>query len=117
FMACKCFDLRGFFESLRNFGKAERGNVAITFTLALIPIIGFVGAAVDYSRANADKAAMQAAVESTALTLSKEAQNLTSTQLSEPALAVFKALLHRPDVTGINVVPIYTAPSAGTFKL
>ena len=48
----------------------------ITFALATIPMIGFVGAAVDYSRANSAKAAMQAAVDSTALMLSKEAQSL-----------------------------------------
>ena len=39
----------------------------------MIPIIGFVGAAVDYSRANSAKAAMQAAIDSTALMLSKDA--------------------------------------------
>ena len=33
----------------------------ITFALATVPVIGFVGAAVDYSRANSDKTAMQAA--------------------------------------------------------
>jgi Flp pilus assembly protein TadG len=31
--------------------------------------MGFVGAAVDYSRANSDKAAMQAAIDATALML------------------------------------------------
>lgn len=41
---------------LRAFRSDERGNVVITFTLALIPIIGFTGAAVDYSRANSAKA-------------------------------------------------------------
>ena len=45
-------------KQTRRFGAAERGNVMITFALATIPMIGFVGAAVDYSRGNSVKAAM-----------------------------------------------------------
>ena len=50
-------------NALRAFRTARGGNVVFTFALATVPIIGFVGAAVDYSRANSAKAAMQAAVE------------------------------------------------------
>ena len=63
-------------EAPRN---AKAGNVVITFALT-IPIIGFVGAAVDYSRANSAKASMQAALDAAAFTLSKEAQGLTTAQ-------------------------------------
>ncbi len=42
------------------------------FTIAAIPLIGFVGAAIDYSRANAARSTMQAALDSTALMLSKD---------------------------------------------
>ena len=63
-------------DGLRAFRSDKSGNVVITFALAIIPIIGFAGAAVDYSRANSAKAAMQAALDSTALILSKEAQSL-----------------------------------------
>ena len=62
------------FAGWRRFRAARDGNVVITFALAIVPIVGFVGAAVDYSRANSAKAAMQAAVDSTALMLSKDAQ-------------------------------------------
>ena len=41
------------------------GNVMMTFALATIPMIGFVGAAVDYSRGNSAKAAMQSAIDAT----------------------------------------------------
>jgi Flp pilus assembly protein TadG len=57
---------------LGRFQSSERGNVLITFALLLVPLIGFVGAAVDYSRGNSSKAAMQAAVDATALMLSKD---------------------------------------------
>ena len=70
-------------RAVKQFRKSERGNVMLTFALATIPMIGFVGAAVDYSRGNSAKAAMQAAVDSTALMLSKDAQKLTTAQLNQ----------------------------------
>ncbi len=107
-------------NSLRNqlsrFGAAERGNVMITFALATIPMIGFVGAAVDYSRGNSAKAAMQSAVDSTALMLSREAANLTQTQLNTRAADIFKALLHRPEMTNVDVTPSFTKQASG-FKI
>ena len=42
--------------------RDRRGNVTMTFALALIPLIGGLGAAVDYSRANSARTAMQAAL-------------------------------------------------------
>ena len=66
---------------LRRFRTSERGNVLMTFALATIPLIAFVGAAVDYSRGNSAKAAMQSAIDSTGLILSKTAKGLTQEQL------------------------------------
>ena len=67
--------------ALRNFRSACRGNVAVTFALATLPVIGTIGAAVDYSHANAVKADRQAALDSTTLMLSKNAASLTDSQL------------------------------------
>jgi Flp pilus assembly protein TadG len=47
---------------LTRFWKNRQGNIAPLFGLAIIPLIGAVGAAVDYSRANATKAAFQASL-------------------------------------------------------
>jgi len=103
-------------DQVSRFGAAERGNVMITFALATIPMIGFVGAAVDYSRGNSTKAAMQSAVDSTALMLSREAANLTQAQLNTRATAIFKALFHRPDVGNVTVTPTFTKQTSG-FKI
>ena len=54
-------------EAAKRFVGANEGNIAVIFTIAAIPIIGFVGAAIDYSRANAARSTMQAAMDSTAL--------------------------------------------------
>jgi len=92
-----------FRSALRAFRVAHAGNVAITFALATLPIIATVGFAVDYSRANAVKAAMQAALDSTALMISKEATTDTNTQLQTNAQNYFLALFARPDATNVTV--------------
>ena len=64
-------------SALAAFRSARGGNVAITFAFATLPVIGTVGFAVDYSHANSVKAAMQAALDSTALMLSRDAASLS----------------------------------------
>jgi Flp pilus assembly protein TadG len=93
-------------------GRADkRANVTVTFALATIPMVGFVGAAVDYSHGNAVKAAMQAAADSTALTLSKNAASLNNTDLQTKANDYFKALYTRTDSTNLTVSATYTSTS------
>jgi Flp pilus assembly protein TadG len=95
-------------RTLSAFRIARGGNVAITFAIATLPILGFVGAAVDYSRANSVKAAMQTALDSTALMLAKEAATDTEDQLKQNALKYFTALFVKPEATNIQVTVNYT---------
>jgi Flp pilus assembly protein TadG len=53
--------------TLQRFCRAERGNVMLTFALTLIPLMGAVGAAVDYSRANNYRSQLQAAADAAAV--------------------------------------------------
>ena len=102
----------------RQLRACERGNIMMTFALATIPLIGFVGARpVDYSRGNSAKAAMQSAIDATGLILSKDAQGMTQAQLNQKASEVFLALFHRPDVVDVVVTPAYSSPSTSSFKL
>jgi Flp pilus assembly protein TadG len=93
---------------LRALRAEERGNVVLTFALATVPIMGFVGAAVDYSRANSDKAAMQAAIDATALMMSKNVNGMTQSQINTQATNYFNALFNRTDVSNIQITPTYT---------
>jgi Flp pilus assembly protein TadG len=86
----------------------NRGNVVITFALTLFPIVMAVGAAVDYSRANSDRSAMQAAADATALMLSKTASTMTTAQIQQQATSYFNALFTRPEVINVAVTPTYT---------
>ncbi len=97
-----------FRNALRAFRVARGGNVAITFAFATLPIIATVGYAVDYSRANSVKVAMQAALDSTALMISKEAATDTPAQLQSNAQKYFLALFNRTDVKNITVTANYS---------
>ncbi|MEA3025340.1 MAG: hypothetical protein QOF91_625 [Alphaproteobacteria bacterium] len=98
-------------RTARELRTANGANVTITFALATIPMVGFVGAAVDYSHANSVKAAMQAAADSTALMLSKDAATLSSASFQTKANDYFKALFTRPEATGLVVSATYTNTS------
>jgi len=92
-----------------NFRAAKGGNVTLMFALATVPLLGFVGSAVDYSRANSAKAAMQMAIDATGLMLSKNIAGMTQEQVNQKATDYFKALFNRPEVTNLMVTPSYSS--------
>jgi Flp pilus assembly protein TadG len=85
--------------ALRRFRQSCTGNAAITFGLAVVPVFGLVGSAIDYGRMNAVKAAMQTATDATALQLSKEALIDTNSLLQTNALKYFKANFNRNEAS------------------
>src|SRR5664279_614032 len=97
-----------FRSALRAFRVAHTGNVAITFAFATLPILAGVGAAVDYSHANSVKVAMQAALDSTALMISKEAATDTASQLQTNAQKYFLALFTRTEAQNVTVSASFT---------
>lgn len=98
----------GFVGAAVDYSHANAVEAAMqTFALATIPMVGFVGAAVDYSHANAVKAAMQMAADSTALMLSKNVASLNSTDLQTKATDYFKAMFPRTDASGLAVTATY----------
>ncbi|MBR0894650.1 pilus assembly protein [Bradyrhizobium tropiciagri] len=98
----------------RRFSKAKDGNVAVIFTLAILPIFAFIGAAIDYTRANNARTAMQSALDSAALMLSKDLTmgNITAAQIPSKAQSYFSALYTNKDGQGISVSATYTTPTS-----
>ena len=96
------------------FAGANRGNVAVMFAIACVPVIGFVGAAIDYSRANGARSSMQAALDSTALMLSKDLGQglITPSQINARAEAYFTALYTNTYTRSVAVTATYTASSS-----
>lgn len=89
----------------------DRGNIVAIFAIMSLPMLAFVGAAVDFARASSARSAMQAALDSTSLMLAKEAA--TAPDLNARATAVFKALYKHDEVSGVSVAANYT-PQRGT---
>src|SRR5215470_11102754 len=104
-------------SQLLRFACARDGNVTMTFALAVLPLVAAVGTAVDYSRANSDRTAMQAAVDATALMLSKNAGTMTQTQIAQQATTYFNALFTRPEVTNVAITPTYTNSNGSQIVL
>jgi len=104
-------------DCLSRFRRDRRGNVAPIFAIAMLPIVALTGTAIDYSRANAARTEMQAALDATALTMSKEALGLTQEQLNTKATQYFTASFANLDAKNMTVVPVLVTPQAGSFTL
>jgi len=101
---------------LRRLAGGRGGNVTVIFGLALIPVVALTGAAIDYGRANSALAQMQAALDATALMLSKEAPSLTAAQITQKANAYFMAQFTRSDALNKLLVVNYNG-AASTMTL
>ncbi len=101
--------------------REEDGNVAIIFALALLPILGFVGAAVDYSRASYARTAMQSALDSAVLMAAKDVASSGGSQdeIVQKVRGFFNAIYNHPEVANIEVTSEYTpnAPDGSTLKI
>ncbi len=92
------------------FRRANGGNVAVMFAIAILPILGFVGAAVDYARVNNARTAMQAALDTTALMLSKDVTGLSASEVNEKAQKYFAALYKQhPEARNVAITAAYTS--------
>ena len=98
-------------------------SVAPLLALSVIPIVGLLGASVDYGRASSARATLQAAADSTALAITLDAANaapaLTQDQLTAKATDYFNALYTHSQtdtasMPGGAAPPVVTANYTGT---
>lgn len=75
---------------LGRFLRSTEGGAAPFLALSMVPLMGFTGAAIDYTRGSSVKVAMQAALNSTGLILSKDAHSLSAADLGNKIDTVFK---------------------------
>src|SRR5690348_8635885 len=85
----------------------RRANVAPIFAIAIIPVLGLVGMAVDYTRGNSARAAVQAALDATGLAMARVAPTLTAAQLQQQSSNMFLANINRPDLKNIVITATY----------
>ena len=93
------------------------GNTTLIFALAVIPIFGAVGVAVDYSRGNSARTAMQAALDATTLMIAREALDLQNGQVQQKAKTYFNAQFTRSDVSNLNLTFELKTNGPGDFSV
>jgi Flp pilus assembly protein TadG len=98
---------------VREFRKDARGNVAIIFALVSIPLVALVGAAVDYTRASSARTALQTALDSAALMISKDAATMTAAQITTRARQYVDSLYVTTDAPIQSFSATYT-PNTGS---
>jgi Mg-chelatase subunit ChlD len=102
---------------ISRFVQDQRASVIPTFVLGVAAIVGFVGAAIDYTRAASIRSAMLAALDSTALMLSRDADKLDPAQLKQRAQDYFLGQFTRPEAQNVQVDSTLTSPQQGSFTL
>jgi Flp pilus assembly protein TadG len=100
-------------KAASRFAAANQGNLAVIFAIALVPLISFIGAAIDYSRANRARSSMQSALDSTALMVSKDLSQgtITTSEVNSKAQAYFTALFTNTEAQSVQIGATYTADS------
>jgi Flp pilus assembly protein TadG len=104
---------------IRRFRSSRNGNIAIIFALTIVPLFGAMGAAVDYSLANAARTNMQDSLDATGIALSRIAP-LTQTQLTTTGNQFFFGSLGSTPLTNVSVTitstgSTITLDSTGTY--
>src|SRR6202521_6002287 len=100
-------------SGIRNWFSDHRGNVAITFALAIIPVFGAMGIAVDYSMANSARTNMQDSLDATGIALQRQ-MPLTQTQIDTIGSAFFLGNLGNSPLSNITLT---IASGTGTLTL
>jgi Flp pilus assembly protein TadG len=102
---------------LTRFLKDRRGGVAPMLALLALPLMGTVGAAIDFSRANATRAAFQASLDSTALMLAKTAVTQSAADMQTAATSYFNALFAHPEASNVTIAATYSSTGGSKVTL
>jgi Flp pilus assembly protein TadG len=98
----------------RRFAGAKDGNTVVTFALAFIPLMGLVGAAVDYSQANRLQTSMQAAADATALMVAQSAASQSDTAVQTATDKFYKGVFNNPLAQNLAVTGTYSNVGGST---
>ena len=102
---------------MRSFARNQDGNLLVFTGLAIVPMMISIGAGIDYSRALSVQAQLQAAADSTILTLAQTGDTMTPAQLQAQALTLIGATFYNPSTTGMSVSVSQSGTTAKTYQL
>ena len=95
---------------LRFLARESGGSLLPMFALTMVPVMGMVGAAVDYSRAGGVHTGLQAALDAGVLAGARDG----TANWSNVALAIFNASL--PDRGATVAAPTFTKNADGSYS-
>jgi Flp pilus assembly protein TadG len=101
-------------DACRRFAGANDGNTVVVFALSFIPLMGLVGAAVDYSQANRLQTSMQAAADTTALAVSQSAASQNSSQVQTATDTFYRGVFSNPTAENLAVTGTYSGTGGST---
>ncbi|WP_420134099.1 TadE/TadG family type IV pilus assembly protein [Rhodopseudomonas sp.] len=79
-------------DLLRRFAGDRSGNIGVIFAISLLPLLGFVGAAIDYSTANRIRTKLESAQDAAVLLAVSNAEiNKSATDAQSDAIKFFNA--------------------------
>lgn len=92
--------------------SSHGGNVSLLFGLSLVPFVGAIGVAVDYTQASSVRTEMQSALDAAALSVIKTADGSSAAQVQNEALGFFQGSFNRKEAMNVQVAPQYDAGSS-----
>lgn len=98
---------------LGRFARNRDGGIAPMLALAALPLFGFVGASVDFSRATAARTAMQSALDAAALMMARDAKNVDAAQLTATLGSYFNANFASTEVENVQPTASNSSTSSG----
>lgn len=102
---------------LKRFRSDKSGNVMMLFGLAVVPILGLTGVAVDYARATTARTALHAAIDSAALMAARDATKLTDAELRTRINGWIRANLSGDSATAFTEASISIDRAARTINI
>jgi Flp pilus assembly protein TadG len=101
---------RGSIMSFSRFFRDRKGGVAPLLALSMVPLVGAVGASVDFSRANATRAGLQAALDSALLYVAKG----DSANWQQDAATAFNAMVAAKNDASLGT-PTFSVDADGNY--
>ncbi|HVV94593.1 MAG TPA: pilus assembly protein TadG-related protein [Hyphomicrobiales bacterium] len=100
-----------------SFRSNQQGAVAVIFALALVPMIIFMGVAVDYTRASDARTKMQAAIDATALAAARLPASESADDVSTKARSFFDGNLGLSDAMVVDSFSATRDTSSGVVTV
>ena len=114
--------MRSFFSLMNRFRSDQRGNLAVIFAIACLPLISAIGCAIDYSEATRIKAKLQSAADAAAVASISQRSNgwlAASTMTTDGEVTVAETDANNIFKGNINAVVnnLFTLNAGGTSSV